>query len=254
MSDSITTVTPTITLPINMAGVTGQIEAFKLWVSIPANDDTGVLIDNVMAGDQIQVYDASGIASFKETSMKLVKGIVGVANAIAGDLLLYATDGTAAPFVMAWNKAVQGISDAVGDSDIKHARRDQYGRDPGTGDYGKDEGGLIVCMPESKGVIYATDDFHFADGAKSHGREYQYYSAAAKNYNVLFPSNVSGGRLTATASIPGAVHVLAFDSNFKDNAGSYTVGLLIIRGIRPSGRTVEQLAASIRGAAPSSGM
>lgn len=250
---SIASVQPTLTLPLTIPDMAGKIEAFKLWACISANDNNGVTIDNVMVGDQVYIYDVSGIASFKSTNIKTVKSIVGVANAIVGLASIYATDGAAAPFVEQWNKSLQQIGDAFGNSNIAHARRDGYGRDPGTGDYAKNEGGLIVCMPESKGTVYATDDYHFADGAKSQGRKYQYYSSAAKKHNVLFPCNVEGGHLSAKASVPGTVHVLAFDSKFTDNAGAYNVALLIIRGDRPSGKTVDQLKASLRAAAPNSG-
>ena len=95
---STTTISPTLTLP-NRLDSGEQIEGYKLWVSIPANDDTGVIIDNVLPGDEIVIYDASGICSFDKTNMAMVKAIVGLANAVAGDVVMYATDGAAAPFV-----------------------------------------------------------------------------------------------------------------------------------------------------------
>jgi hypothetical protein len=249
-----TLVVPSLTLPLNLndsSGVhIGQSEAFKLWASIPVNDDVGVLIDNVLAGDEIIIYDASGIASFKSTSMKVIKGVVGIANAIGTKALVYATDGAAAPFVKEWNSTLDKVGKAVGDSDIKHGRRDAYGRDPGTGDYAKNEGGLIVCMPESKGAIYATKDYHFKDKAKDNGRKYEYYSDKAKANNVLFPCNVNGGKMSAIAGTAGAIHVLAFDEKFTDNAGAYTVGLIVIRKDRPSGKTRDAVYSEIRGAGP----
>ncbi|MCW5201277.1 hypothetical protein VU07_05750, partial [Desulfobulbus sp. F4] len=157
-------ITPSVTLPANNQDGK-QYEAFKVWASIPVCDDKGITIDNVKNGDEITIYNAAGIASFDKTSMKMIKAIVGIANGIAGDILIYATDGLAAPFVEAWNKSLKAIGDAVGDSDIEHKRRDPYGKDPGTGDTGKHEGGLIVCMPGSGGAIYATDDYYFQDGA-----------------------------------------------------------------------------------------
>jgi len=248
---SVTTITPSLTLPSTMPNGQ-QVEGHKLWVSIPANDDTGVIIDNVLPGDEVYVYDASGISSFDKTNMKLVKSIIGLANAVAGDALMFAEPETA-PFVEAWNSALKGIGDAVGDSDIEHTRRDQYGRDPGTGDYGKHEGGLIVCMPESNGVIYATSDYYLGDDSKSNGRKTDYYSQATKDKNAFFPCNVAGGKLSGTAGKAGAVHILAFDSNFSDNAGAYNVGVMVIRGVRPSGKTRDQIVQALLGAGPSGG-
>lgn len=253
-ASTVTSVTPTLTLPLTITdsnGVNlGTAEAFKLWACVSATDETGILIDNVLPGDQVIVYDASGIASFKEANMALIKGVVGMANAIAGDALIFATDGAAAPFVDTWNKAVSSIGDAVGDGKMNHANRDMYGRDPGTGDYAKEEGGLIVCMPESKGAVYATDDFYLTGDTKNHGRKYDYYSSKAKSMNVFYPCNVSGGLMKATAGIAGAVHILAFDSKFTDNCGSYTVGIIVLRQNRPSGKSDAQLQQALMAAAP----
>jgi hypothetical protein len=250
-----TLVVPSLTLPLTLKDSNGtnigQAEAFKLWASIPSNDDVGIIIDNVLPGDEIVIYDASGIASFKSTSMALIKGVVGIANALATSALVYATDGAAAPFVKEWNNALDKVGKAVGDSDIKHGRRDAYGRDPGTGDYGKHEGGLIVCMPESKGAVYATSDYYLEDGAKDHGRKYKYYSDKAKSHNVLYPCNVTDGKMSAVAGVAGAIHVLAFDEKFTDNAGAYTVGLIVIRNERPSGKTRDAVYAEIESAGPS---
>lgn len=248
---SSTSITPTLTLPTNLDSG-AQIEGFKLWVSIPANDETGVTIDNVLPGDEIIIYDASGICSFDKTNMALVKAIVGLANAVAGDVLMFATEGAAAPFVEAWNKSLSAIGNAVGDADIKKTRRDAYCRDPGTGDYAKNEGGLIVCMPKSKGAVYATSDYHLLDGAKSNGRKEEFYSAAAKSANLFYPCPVSGGLMSRTATEAGTIHVLAFDENFSDNAGAYNVGMMILRKERPSGASSDEIRSKLLGAAPSS--
>ncbi|MBL7727166.1 MAG: hypothetical protein JNM68_05755 [Dinghuibacter sp.] len=251
--NGVTTLTPTLTLPLNLVNSdgkdVGQAEAFKLWATIPVNDDRGITIDNVLKGDEIFIYDASGIGSFKETNMGLVKAILGMANSIATAGVLYLTDGAAAPFVKAWDDGVKKIGDAVGNN-LKHGRRDMYGRDPGTGDYGKHEGGLIVCMPETRGPVYATSDYYLEDGSKEHGRKYQYYSDKAKHMNVIYPCNVPDGRLSAVAGADGAIHILAFDSDFQDNAGSYTVGLIVVRYDRPSGRSSNELIRQLKGLAP----
>lgn len=253
MSDPVVSISPALTLPPTMEGAPYAIEAYNLWVSIPANNDVGAIISGVLPGDTLIVYSASGIASFEKTSMKLVKAVLGVANAIAGDVLMFATEGAAAPFVAAWNSAVTQIGDAVGDADIQSKRRDPYGRDPGTGDYASHEGGLIVCMPECKGAIYATDDYYLDGDSKDHGRQTKYYSKAAVEHNVLFPCPVNGGQMRATASIGGSISILAFDSKFDDNAGAYSVGLCVVRQQRPSGRSVDELAAALQSAGPAQG-
>lgn len=225
----------------------GQVEAFKLFASITANDDTGIIIDNVLPGDEIIIYDASGIASFRMTDMKKVKAVVGIANALATKALVYATDGAALPFTKVWNSTLEKVGDVVGDSKIKHSRRDAYGCDPGSDDYAKNEGGLIVCMPKAKGAIYASSSYHLTGDTKNKGRKEKYYSKKAKEKNIFFPCNVDGGRMSGVAQQAGTIHVLAFDDKFSDNAGAYTVGMIILRKDRPSKRTRDQLLKEIQG-------
>lgn len=250
-TDSTGLVTPSLTLPLKMndsEGVNiGQVEAFKLFAAITANDDTGIIIDNVLPGDEIIIYDASGISSFRMTDMKKVKAVVGIANALATKALVFATDGAALPFTKAWNSALDKIGDAVDDGKIKHSRRDAYGRDPGSGDYAKNEGGLIVCMPKARGAVYATNDYHLKGDTKNKGRKTKYYPSKAEKNNVWYPCNVEGGRMSGVAQEAGAIHVLAFDDKFSDNCGSYTVGIIVLRKDRPSGKTRDQLLKEIKG-------
>ncbi len=252
------TMTPSVTLPNEIGS--DFISGFKIWASIPANDDTGITIDNVQTGDTIIVYDASGIASFDKVNMALVKGIVGIANAAVGTALVVAQPETA-PFVATWNAGVDAIMKAVPD-ELGDKRRDMYGCDPGSGDYAKNEGGLIVCMPESHGPIYATDDYHLTGDTKSDGRLYKYYSSDTKKKNAFFPCPITNdpsnpdsdnnGRMQATATINGAVHILAFDEDYSDNAGYYNVGLVVVRAAAASQTT--QLVNLLVGGAPVGGI
>ena len=255
MSDTVMTFSPTLTLPINFTLASGQsvpAEAYKLWACIPVNDETGIVIDNVQKGDTVLIYDGSGIASFKSTNMAFVKSAVGIANAVVNGVAVIATEGAAAPFLAGWNSVVDSVQGAIPSGAVNHGRRDMYGRDPGTGDYGKNEGGLIVCMPESKGAIYATSDYYLASGSKSGGRQIKYYSAATNAKNAFFPCNVNGGTMQGTATTAGAVHILAFDSKFTDNAGYYTVAIMVLRGT--SGKTQQQLISELASSPPSSGV
>ncbi|OIN59193.1 hypothetical protein [Arsenicibacter rosenii] len=252
------TMTPTVTLPEKIGD--DFISGFKVWASIPANDDKGITIDNVREGDTVIVYDAAGIASFEKVNMALVKGIVGIANAAVGTALVLSQPETA-PFVATWNAGVDAIMSAVPD-ELGDKRRDMYGRDPGTGDYAKNEGGLIVCMPESHGPLYATDDYHLTGDTKNDGRLYKYYSSDTKKMNAFFPcpivndpsnqSSSNNGRMQATATTDGAVHILAFDEKFTDNAGYYNVGLVVVRAAAASETT--ELVNVLVGGAPAGGI
>jgi hypothetical protein len=231
------TFSPAVTLPEQ--GPNGQpIQHFLVWASIPANDDKGIVIDNVLRGDVIEVYNTAGIASFDKVNMEPIKGIVGIMNAmIDGAVVL--TEPEMAPLVAAFTVGVNAIVDAVPD-ELGNARRTAYGLDPGTGDYAKNEGGLIVCMPESYGAIYATDKYHLTGDTKNEGRLYKYYSDETKKMNAFFPCPIfneddpnspDNGRMSATSNQVGrgAVTILAFDENFSDNAGYYNVGIIVTR-------------------------
>eukprot|EP01084_Bolivina_argentea_P213789 363001_1 len=113
--------------------------------------------------------------------------------------------------------------------DIKHKRRDGYGQDPGTDDYAKNEGGIIVCMPKAGGALYATDENHLQSGAKQNGRLPKYFSQNVINLNSFFPCNKSGGQMLATAKQDGVLHIIAFDQKFSDNGGTYEVKINITR-------------------------
>ncbi len=101
MSD--VSITPTLTFPLNLANSGGKpaagAEAFKRRAIIPANDRAGITIDNVLPGYEIFIYNAPGIAPFKETNMGLVKATHRMANAIATDGVRFLTDGAVALFV-----------------------------------------------------------------------------------------------------------------------------------------------------------
>ena len=273
MSDQVT-FSPSLTLPIDFQMASGEsvpAQAYKLWACIPANDETGVVIDNVQTGDIVLIYDVSGIASFKETKMKTVKSGISIISAVVNSGVSIGTEiaagvatggvstaasaatgiSLAAPILQGWNSVIDEVQKAIPNDAVKHARRDAYGKDPGTGDCAKNEGGLIVCMPESKGAIYATSDFYLASDAKSEGRKVKYFSSETKKKNAFFPSNVKGGTLLGTATMPGAVHILAFDSKFTDNAGYYKVAIMVLRGT--ANKTKEQLIAELVAAGPNQG-
>ncbi len=210
-----------------------KADAYKVFAGISSNDPDGLTIENVLAGDEVIIYDATGTAYFSSSKMNLIKGVIGIANAVAGDVLMFATEGAAAPFVKGWNESLSALGSAFEAPEGKGSKaRDSYGKDPNSGDFGKNEGGIIVCMPDSSGVLYASDDNHLKDGAKKNGRKPEYFSDNVKNSNAFFPFNGSGGQMSAVAGKSGNVHILAFDgkgNGFTDNQGYYTIGVIVVR-------------------------
>ena len=60
----------------------------------------------------------------------------------------------------------------------------------------------------------------------------KYYPDAIKYLNSFWPCRLEGGAMTnKKAKTKGDLHVLAFDSQFKDNGGSYGVHLTVTRKV-----------------------
>lgn len=200
----------------------------SLWAVVTANDSEGLIIDGIKKGDRVIIESANGIASFKETNMKFLKSIITITQAITEAGAAIYTEGQSTKFHDEFTASFDAIKEIVPNK-ITHARRDAWGEDPGTNDYAKHEGGLIVCMPSAHGAIYATEDNYLADGAKKNGRQTKYFSKNIKNLNSFFPCNCSGGTREGVAKTEGSINILAFDSKFNDNAGYYEFKLKIIR-------------------------
>lgn len=227
-----------INLDVSFSTVDGdkkeiKADAYKIWAAVSSNDPDGLTIQNVLKGDEVIIYDAIGTAYFSSSKVNLIKGVIGVANAVAGDVLMFATEGAAAPFVKGWNESLSALGSAFSAPDDKGSKaRDSYGKDSNSGDFAKGEGGVIVCMPDSSGALYASDDNRLKDGAKANGRKPEYFSDNVKNSNAFFPFNGSGGQMSAIAGKSGNVHILAFDgqgNGFTDNQGKYTLGIIVVR-------------------------
>lgn len=213
---------PTITIPEKIAGI-------AFWAEVSSTDEIGITVDGVKEGDILEIQDISGICSFAKSNNKLLAGLVGITAGILQDGISYYTDNEGKEV----NNAISAESKALREKlskDVKIKRRDGYGQDPGTGDFAKHEGGIIVCMPEAKGCIYASSDYYLKDGAEKNGRKPEYYSDKLKEKNSFFPYRDGDNLiLSAMAKTDGTIHLLCFDSKFADNGGSYTMKFMITR-------------------------
>jgi hypothetical protein len=213
--------TPQISLPKELIGV-------GFWAEISSTDKVGITIDGVMEGDTIEISDISDECSFAKESNPLLAGFIGITAGILEDGISYYTKGRAKET----NKALSNQSNKLKNSYSKKNRdkfRDGYGKVVNKSRYAKNEGGIIVCMPEAKGAIYANPDTFLKDGAADNGRKPIYFKQTIKNFNSFFPCRGKDGQMSAKALTDGTIHILAFDSTFEDNCGSYTVKFLITR-------------------------
>ncbi|MCP3942967.1 MAG: hypothetical protein GY710_15980 [Desulfobacteraceae bacterium] len=204
---------------------------YALWAYVSANDDKGLIIDGIEKGDTFHIENASGIASFDKTSLDFVAGIIAVANAITKTGLEVLTEGSSTVFNGVFDEAAKTLEQQFSGKEIKHCRRDAYGQDPGTDDYAKNEGGLIICMPKAHGALYATDGNRFQNNdVHDKGRLTKYYSKNVKNMNSFFPCTRSGGQMKGVADTDGSINILSFDQNFEDNCGYYELKISVVRG------------------------
>lgn len=180
----------------------------EFWALISATDGSGIAIDGVKAQDRLQIIDASGVCSFSKGKAKLVRSIV----AVAAEVAVNATG------IGLWKKATDSMRaelDKHGDDDSAAKRRDAFGQEiGGGGDFAKEEGGLIVCLPPAMGMVYSSGKVRRGDDKRKPPK------------GAFFLERGLGEK---TIEHAGVIRMGAFDSNFKDNAGCYEVKFSLTR-------------------------
>src|SRR5262249_22883670 len=205
---------------------------------INAADPLGVSIEGMEAGDQLQVLSASGIASFKsDKSNPLASSIVGVVAAGARVAVGAAGAPEVAPAIDA---AEQFAKDQFKATNAKILVRDGFGVEPSSGKKAREEGGLLVCMPEAGGTFYSGDDKHKDRWVKGDGTRKDENLPAHFNYNGFFPRQGYADHNTRIARGSGPMYVLAWDYQFDDNAGFYKVFVKLTKGNGPPPVIIER--------------
>src|SRR5262249_39781286 len=194
---------------------------------INAADPLGISIDGVQAGDQVQVLSASGIASFSEDKGNpLASSIIGLV-AKGGNIALGAAG---APEVKPLiDAAEQFAKDQFKATNAKTKRRDAFGVDPGSGHKAREEGGLLVCLPEAGGIFYSGDGDHKGRWIKPNGvRTDDHWPAPS--FGIFFHIKGNLGHNTRTLQQSGQMYITAWDWKFEDNAGFYKVFVKLTKG------------------------
>src|SRR5262245_61532405 len=195
---------------------------------INAADALGVSIDGLQAGDQIQVVSASGIASFSsDRGNPLASSIVGLVSTGASVAVSAAGYPEVAPVITAAEKFAQDQFKATGS---KRELRDAFGVEPSSGRKARQEGGLVVCMPEAGGTFYSGDDRHRDRWIGGDGTRSDEHLPAQFNYTAFFPRQGYGTHNTRICQQSGQMFVLAWDWQFDDNAGFYKVFVKLTKG------------------------
>ena len=202
-----------------------------LVVFVNAADNLGVSIANIRRSDIVSVTSASGIASFDEdTGNPSASSLVGLLAVGAKTGLGIAGFPQAIPVI---NEVEQFAKDKFKATNAKTKRRDAFGVDPGSGHKAKEEGGIIVTLPEASGPLYSGDDDHKnrwikPDGTRTDKNLPEHIAIGS----AFFPRRGSTSHNTRTVTRNGEMFVLAWDWKFEDNAGFYKIFVHIKKGPR----------------------
>ena len=195
-----------------------KTEPCEFWAEISATDDSGVSVDNLKKNDELRIIEISGACSFAKGKSGLILSIIAAATNVA-------LGGAGAAV---WKTAVNSMRKDLDKHMVANTgnankdggkKRDGYGREVGgSGDYETEEGGIIVCLPRARGVVYSSD--------------------RVRRKKTGGGGNVQGGWFFPTRSDVrepwvirhnGVLRIAAFDSNYSDNAGSYEIKFSITR-------------------------
>ncbi len=206
---------------------------------INAADPLGISIDGMQAGDKVQVMSASGVASFSEDKGNpLASSIVGLVATGANVAVTAAGAPEVAPVITAAEKFAQ---DQFKATNAKTLRRDAFGVDPGSGHKARQEGGILVCLPEAGGTFYSGNDDHKERWIKGKGERTNESLPAHMFYAAFFPRQGFGEHNTRTAGQSGQMYVVPWDWKFEDNAGFYKVFVKLTKGNGPPPVVIERV-------------
>jgi hypothetical protein len=195
-----------------------------LAVYLAAGDSMGVSIVGVRPTDTIELVEASGLASFAEDiENEGVGAFIGIIA--AGANIAAASFGVpeAAPAIAAAEKFA---ASRFPERQVKTKRRDPFGVEPDTGLKARQEGGVIVCLPQARGIFYSGNEDHQERWIKQPGTR----------DNAHRPDHVTGAYFLRRkgqremARVEGNIVIGAWDYFFTDNFGFYRLHMLLRRG------------------------
>ena len=199
-----------------------------IWTEISSTDDSGVSVQGIKKSDIIEIESIAGICAFSgQTTGGRVLSVVGIVGGVLGSAGAGAV-ATAGKLLKKTGSIKSEVGNASGSVTDGGKRRDGYGKDVGGKEFAVNEGGIIVCMPSAHGPIYSSEDNHLADSAKKEGRLPKHVREGIRD-KCFFPCREDGGVMTKEAQEDGTLHILVFDNDFSDNAGSYEMRFRVMR-------------------------
>ena len=186
---------------------------WTIWAWINAADDHGIQISGVETNDKLKIDFISGIGYFAGGSGWW--RALSIAIEVAGGLVN--------PMSKIAAKGLEEVNKTVPKDEKASKPRDGYSGNLDGGGTATEEGGIIICLPAAGGPTYAKTIKRPDNGGKKKG--------------CFFPTR-NGREITIAEG--GVLSVVAFDSNYADNAGRYEVKLCIERPSSKGGVTPMQ--------------
>ncbi len=195
-----------------------------LIVFLSAADPLGVMISGVKKTDSIEFVQAAGLASFAEDTEN--EGVGAFIGLVAAGSKATATAFGAPQAVPIIDAAAEFAKSRFKEKQVRTKCRDPFGVDPASGHKARQEGGLLISMPEAGQNFYSGNGDHKERWIKEPGtRDDAHRPAHVKNAFFL-----RTGRDTRTATRDGDLTIYAWDHAFADNFGFYRLHILMHRG------------------------
>lgn len=201
-----------------------------LVVFVNAAGSAGVAIEGLEPWDHIEVTSATGIASFaEETENETLTGLIGLVAIGAEVGSTVAGYPEAIPLI---EKAEKYAKEQFKENKVRTKRRDPFGEDPGTGHRARQEGGVLVCMPEAKGIFYSGNGDHEERWIKDHNERTVANLPKHIPVGCAFFLNRNDVNIMQTLT-GGEAYIVAWDHSFEDNMGYYKLYVRLSKGVAP---------------------
>lgn len=204
-------------------------DKLALIVFLNAADMMGVMISGVTKFDTIRFVSAVGIASFSEdTENEGVGAFIGI---VAAGAVVTASIFGAPEIAPVIGAAERFAKDRFKEKKVKTKRRDPFGEDPGTGHKARQEGGVLVSLPQGPTTQMFTSGGKFLEPIrwiKEPGiRTDANMPEHMKGKGAFFL--VSGSENKRGAKADGDLIIYPWDHVFEDNFGFYKLHILLDR-------------------------
>lgn len=196
-----------------------------LVVFLNAGDPLGVMISGVKATDTIEFVSSAGIASFaEETENEGVGAFIGI---VAAGATVAASSFGAPELAPVIGAAAKFAKERFQEKKVKTKRRDPFGEDPGTGHKARQEGGVIVSLPEARQIYYSGNSDHEERWIKEPGTRDTAHLPDHVKGAFFLQSGADNKRKTFA---DGDIIIAPWDYIFTDNFGFYRLHVLLKRG------------------------